>query len=118
MLAYHELEYDIPEQHRQDEAILRLVRMTTIEPDDVGTHMDASVEVELADGSTHKRASSEAPQAIFFHDRATAIDLFERRLAGLGFPAGRGRETATALLDAAAGRGTMNMRALLDRLAG
>ena len=116
MLAYHELEYDIPEQHRRDEKILRLVRMTTIEPDDEGTHMDASVEVELADGSKRKRASREAPQTIFFHDRATAIDLFERRLAGLGYPAGRGREAATALLDAAVGRGTMDMRGLLNRV--
>jgi hypothetical protein len=78
--------------------------------------MDASVEVELADGTRCRRASREAPQTIFFHDRATAIDLFERRLAALGYPAGRGRDTATALLDAAGGRGKLDMRGLIDRV--
>jgi 2-methylcitrate dehydratase PrpD len=116
MLAYHELEYDIPDQRRQDDKILRLVRMTTIEPDDDGTHMDASVEVALADGGTRKRASKAAPQTIFFHDRATAIDLFEQRLVRCGYPAGRGRDLATVVLDAAAGRGALDMRTLLDQL--
>jgi hypothetical protein len=117
MLAYHALEYDIPEGHRQDEKIMRLVALTAVEPDDDGTHMDASVEVELSDGTTRKRACNEAPANIFFHDRLIAIDLFEQRLAGLGFPAGRGRDLATAVLDTAAGRGTLNVRMLLDRLA-
>jgi len=116
MLANGALEYDIPENHRQDENILRLVRLSTVEPDDIGTHMDASVEVELADGSRRKHLSREAPQTIFFHDRATAIGLFEQRLVGCGYPAGRGRDIATALLDAAAGLGAMDIRTLLDRL--
>jgi len=81
MLAYGELEYEIPEQHRQDRKILALVDVTTIEPDDEGTHMDASVEVELADGSRRMRASKEAPATLFFHDRAMATRLFEQRLA-------------------------------------
>ena len=99
MLACKELEYDIPEQRRQDEKIMRLVRLTTIEPHD-DTHMDASVEVELADGSRRKAASKDAPQTIFFHDRATASALFERRLALCGYPAGHGTATAAMVFDA------------------
>ena len=116
MLAHGELEYDIPEQHRQDEAILRLVRVTTIEPDDEGTHLDASVEVELADGTRRKRDAREAPANLIFHDRPMATSLFEQRLARCGFPAGHGVATATALLDAAEGGGALDISAVLDRI--
>jgi 2-methylcitrate dehydratase PrpD len=117
MLAYGELEYDIPEQHRQDATILRLVRMTTIEPDDDGTHMDASVELELADGSRRKSAAKDVPQTIFFHDRATASELFERRLALCGYPAGHGSAIAAVVFDAACRGNPLTVRAVLDRLA-
>jgi 2-methylcitrate dehydratase PrpD len=116
MLAYGELEYDIPEQHRQDEKILALVTMTTIEPDDEGTHMDASVEVELADGSKRMRASRQAPPNLFFHDRAMAVRLFERRLVRCGFPAGHGRTIATSLFRAVGDGGSLGIRELLDRI--
>jgi 2-methylcitrate dehydratase PrpD len=114
MLAYGKLEYDIPEQHRQDEAILRLVRASVVEPHDE-THMDASVAIELADGTWHERATKEAPPTIFFHDRATAIALFERRLSGCGFAAGRGQAIAVRAFEAVAGD-TLGIGGLLDQL--
>jgi 2-methylcitrate dehydratase PrpD len=117
MLAYGKLEYDIPEQHRQDPAILRLVQASVIEPHD-DTHMDASVALELADGTRHERASKEAPQTIFFHDRATAVALFERRLVGCGFAAGRGEAIARAVFAAAEGRAEMGVGEIVDRLGG
>ena len=116
MLAYGALEYDIPEQHRADEKILRLVRVTTIEPDDEGTHMDASVTLELADGTKRTGAAKDAPQTIFFHDRDTAIALFEQRLAQCGFAAGQGEAMADALFNATERRGVLTIRALLDRI--
>jgi hypothetical protein len=116
MLACGELEYDIPEQHRQDEKILALVNMTTIEPDDEGTHMDASVEVELADGSTRRRTARQAPANLFFHDQAMATRLFERRLVRCGFPAGHGETIATALFRAVRDGGGFGIRELLDRI--
>jgi 2-methylcitrate dehydratase PrpD len=115
MLAHGRLEYDIPEQHRQDEEILRLVRASVVEPHDE-THMDASVVLELADGTRHERATKEAPQTIFFHDRATAVALFDQRLAGCGFAAGRGEEIASAVFEAAAGRTAIALAELLDRI--
>ena len=116
MLAYGELEYEIPEQHRQDENILRLVNMTTIEPDDAGTHMDASVEVELADGSKRTRATKEAPANLFFHDRTMATRLFEQRLVRCGFPAGHGEAIATSLFRAVGDGGGLGIGELLDRV--
>jgi 2-methylcitrate dehydratase PrpD len=116
MLACKELEYDIPEQHRQDEKIMRLVRMTTIEPHDE-THMDASVEIELTDGSRRRAASKDAPQTIFFHDRATASALFERRLTLRGYPAGHGAALAATVFDAAQGGTPLAIRTIIDRLA-
>jgi hypothetical protein len=90
--------------------------MTTIEPDDEGTHMDASVEVELADGSKRMRASRQAPPNLFFHDRAMAVRLFERRLVRCGFPAGHGRTIATSLFRAVGDGGSLGIRELLDRI--
>jgi hypothetical protein len=116
MLAYGELEYEIPEQHRQDRKILAVVDVTTIEPDDEGTHMDASVEVELADGSRRMRASKEAPATLFFHDRAMATRLFEQRLVRCGFPRGHGEAMATSLFEAVQDGGSLDIRALLDRI--
>jgi 2-methylcitrate dehydratase PrpD len=116
MLAYGALEYDIPERHREDEKILRLVAMTTIEPDDDGTHMDASVAVELADGSKRMRAAKEAPATLFFHDRAMATRLFEQRLVGCGLPAGHGEAIATSLFDAVRNGGALGIGELLDRV--
>jgi hypothetical protein len=116
MLAYGELEYEIPEQHRQDEKILALVDMTTIEPDDDGTHMDASVTVELADGSKRMRATKEVLATLFFHDRAMATHLFEQRLVRCGFPAGHGEAIATSLFDAAREGGGLAIREMLDRV--
>jgi hypothetical protein len=116
MLAYGELEYEIPEQHRQDRKILAVVDVTTIEPDDEGTHMDASVEVELADGSRRMRASKEAPATLFFHDRAMATRLFEQRLVRCGFPHGHGEAIATSLFEAVQDGGSLDIRALLDRI--
>jgi 2-methylcitrate dehydratase PrpD len=115
MLTYGRLEYDIPEQHRQDEAILRLVRASAVEPHDE-THMDASVVLELADGTRRERAASEALRTTFFHDRATAVALFERRLAGCGVAAGRGEAIANRVFDATAGRGALGIDDLLDQL--
>jgi hypothetical protein len=116
MLAYGELEYDIPEQHRQDEKILALVNVTTIEPDDEGTHMDASVEVELADGSRRMRAIKDAPANLFFHDQAMAVALFEQRLVRCGFPAGRGEALAASLFRAVGEGGSFGIRQLFDRI--
>jgi hypothetical protein len=116
MLAYGELEYEIPEQHRQDRKILAVVDVTTIEPDDEGTHMDASVEVELADGSRRMRASKEAPATLFFHDRAMATRLFGQRLVRCGFPHGHGEAIATSLFEAVQDGGSLDIRALLDRI--
>ena len=78
--------------------------------------MDASVEVELADGSTRVGAAKDAPQTIFFHDRATATALFERRLVRCGFAAGQGAAIAAVLFDGRQGGAALTVRALLDRI--
>jgi 2-methylcitrate dehydratase PrpD len=116
MLAHGELEYEIPEQHRQDEKIMALVDVTTIEPDDEGTHMDASVEVELADGSKRMRASREAPANLFFHDQPMAVQLFEQRLVRCGFPAGHGAAIAASLFGAVRDGGALGIGELLDHV--
>lgn len=118
MLRYGRLDYDMGVEHRQDPEIMALVAKTTVEPDDIGTHLDATVEIELQDGTRHRRNSREAPQVLVFQDEAQATDVFERRLSGAGMPAAEARGLAADVLASAGNGGAMSIRALLDRLTG
>jgi 2-methylcitrate dehydratase PrpD len=115
MLAYGELEYDVALARRQDPNILRLVERTTIEPHD-GTHLEATVAVEFADGSRVERRSDESPRNLVFQDPPTATGGLESRLSRCGFPAGTGEAIARTVFDAAAGQTGLTMSELLDRL--
>ncbi|WP_246668662.1 MmgE/PrpD family protein [Bradyrhizobium sp. UNPF46] len=118
MLRYGRLNYDMGVEHRQDPEIMALVAKTTVEPDDIGTHLDASVEIELQDGTRHRRNSREAPQVLVFQDEARAADVFENRMSGAGMPAAEARSLAVDVLAAAGNGGSMPIRTLLDRLTG
>ena len=99
MLVYGELEYDKPQDHREDLDILRLVPLIEIEPDDGGNPYDADVTVELDDGTSATRSASEAPRSLLFHDRPTAAALFEKRLVATGRTRGAGTAQAQQLFD-------------------
>lgn len=116
MLRYGRLDYDMGVEHRQDPEILALVAKTTVEPDDIGTHLDATVEIEMQDGTRHRRSSREAPQVLVFQDETRAADVFASRLSGAGMPAAEGRSLASDTLASAGNGGQMPIRALLDRL--
>lgn len=116
MLRYGRLDYDMGVEHRQDPEIMALVGKTTVEPDDIGTHLDATVELEMQDGARHRRTAREAPKVLVFQDEARATEVFENRLAGAGMPAGEGRSLATEIFVSAGNGGSMPVRALLDRL--
>ena len=113
MLVYGELEYDKPQDHRQDAAILRLASLVEIEPDDDGGPYDADVTVELEDGTRATRSASQAPRALLFHDRPTATALIEHRMAVTGRPAGTGTRMAQALFDVVDGRRSIGSRDFL-----
>ncbi|WP_407179790.1 MmgE/PrpD family protein [Bradyrhizobium sp. STM 3562] len=118
MLRYGRLDYDMGAEHRQDSEIMALVAKTTIEPDDTGTHLDATVEIEMQDGARHRRSSCEAPQGLVFQDERRAADVFESRLSGAGLPAAEARSLAADVLASARNGGSMPIRGLLDRLTG
>lgn len=113
MLVYGELEYDKPQDHRQDPDILRLVPLVEIVPDDDGGPYDADVTVELDDGSRATRSASEAPRAQLFHDRPTASVLIERRMTASGRPRGSGTALAQAVFAAVDGHAVMTTREFL-----
>lgn len=115
MLVYGELEYDKPQDHRQDPAILRLIPLIEIVPDDGGNPYDADVTVELEDGSRVTRSAAQAPRALLFHDRPTAVALFQQRLGATGRGAAAGARTAQALFDCVDGSTHMTCREFLGR---
>ena len=118
MLRYGRLDYDMGVEHRQDPEIMALVEKTTVEPDDVGTHLDATVEIEMGDGARHRRAAKDAPRTLIFQDEARATEVFESRLAGSGSPAGAASRLAAEVFASVKKDGSMPIRSVLDRLAG
>jgi len=118
MLIYGELGYAIGVERRQDARIAALIAKTTIVPDDVGNHLDASVELEMEDGTRHRRIARESPRTLVFQDPARATDVFEQRLAGAGCAAGLGRALAADILASAAADGRLPIRTIIDRLTG
>ena len=116
MLVYGDLEYDKPQDHREDPDILRLVPLIEIEPDDDGNPYDADVTVELDDGTRRTRSAAQAPRSLLFHDRPTASALFEQRLAASGRPAGAGTRMAQALFGCVDGTANLSCRDFLRQV--
>jgi 2-methylcitrate dehydratase PrpD len=115
MLAYGELGYDAALSKRTDPRILRIVEVTTVVPHD-GHALDATVEVDLADGTRVRRDASQSPRDLIFQDRNRATSVFERRLAQSGLPAASGRRLADAVFDAVERDAALGIRAVLDGL--
>jgi 2-methylcitrate dehydratase PrpD len=116
MLRYGRLDYEMGVAHRQDTEIMALVRKTTVEPDNIGTHLDATVELELETGARHRRTARDAPAVLVFQDEARATEVFESRLASAGIPAGEATSLAAEIFASARSGGSMPVRRLLDRL--
>ncbi|MGY3604132.1 MULTISPECIES: MmgE/PrpD family protein [unclassified Bradyrhizobium] len=116
MLRYGRLDYEMGAEHQRDPEILALVEKTTVLPDDVGTHLDATVEVETDDGGRYRRIAREAPRTLIFQDEARATGVFEARMARLGFPSGAASRLAAEVFASARNGGAMPIRALLDRV--
>lgn len=116
MLVYGELEYDKPQEHRQDPSILRLIPLMEIVPDDGGNPYDADVTVELDDGTRLTRSAAEAPRALLFHDRATAAALFQQRLGATGRNANAAGRMAQALFGCVDGTTNMTCRDFLGQV--
>ncbi len=115
MLAHGELGYDVALNKRADPRILKLVEVTEIRPHD-GEPLDATVEVELADGKRLCREASESPRTLIFQDRAQATAVFERRLATENFPAGAARRLADAIFESVEKDAALGIRTVLDEL--
>ncbi|MGL3213571.1 MmgE/PrpD family protein [Bradyrhizobium sp. BR 1433] len=116
MLRYGRLDYEMGVEHRQDREIMTLVEKTIVEPDAIGTHLDATVELEMENGGRLRRTAREAPKVLVFQDEARAIEVFDSRLAGTGIPAGEGASLAAEVFASARSGGSMPVRRLLDRL--
>lgn len=99
MLVYGELEYDKADRHREDPRILALVPRIIVLPDDEGTHLDARVEVELADGRVLAREAREAPATWLYPTARTASDTFVERIGRAGGSSAVALALAAALFD-------------------
>jgi len=110
MLVHGELEFDKPQDHRDDPEILRLVPLVEILPiDDCGPHF-AQVMVELVDGTRLVRSAADAPRTLLHHDRPTATALIENRMMSSGRAAGHGTRIAETVYAAVDGRAAMSTR--------
>ena len=116
MLTYGRLDYALSLDHRDDPRILRLVERITVEPEADGTPYDATVEIELADGSTVRRTARESPRTLLFHDRKTAVDVLDTRLSQAGCSQGAGPAVAAAVFEAVDQGADVGIGAMLDRL--
>ncbi|GEC55121.1 2-methylcitrate dehydratase PrpD [Bradyrhizobium japonicum] len=116
MLRYGRLDYEMGVEHRQDREIMTLVEKTIVEPDAIGTHLDATVELEIENGGRLRRTAREAPKVLVFQDEVRATEVFDSRLAGTGIPAGEGASLAAEVFASARSGGSMPVRRLLDRL--
>jgi 2-methylcitrate dehydratase PrpD len=116
MLRYGRLDYDMGVAHRQDPGIMALVENTTVLPDDIGTHLDATVEIETDDGTLHQRTAREAPTSMVFPDEARATEVFEERLVAAGHAAGKASRLAAEIFASARNGGSMPIRTVLDRI--
>lgn len=114
MLTFGELDYDINRDRRDDPTVLRLAGIATIVPDDVGGPEDSTVELRMKDGTVRARSSREAPRTLLYHDRATATALIEKRLARMGWAAGRGDAFAAALFRHIDARSAVSIGELLN----
>jgi 2-methylcitrate dehydratase PrpD len=115
MLVYGDLGYDVALSKRTDPRILRLVEVTDVLPHD-GMALDASVEVELLDGTRLRHEATESPRHLIFQDRKQATSVFERRLAETGLPAGSGQSLADTVFDAVEKDLSLGIGAVLDGL--
>ncbi len=118
MLRYGRLGYDMGVEQRRNPEIMSLVEKTTVLPDDVGTHLDAAVEIEMDDGTCRRRTAREAPRSLVFQDEARATEVFEGRLAGSGTLPGEAGRLAAEVFASARNGGSMPVRMLLDRIIG
>lgn len=113
MLALGDLEYDVPFARREDPEIHRLVDLVTVEPHD-DTQYDATVEVELTDGTIRIREAHESPRTLLFHDVETARELLRRRLARIGGSAALADDLANLVFGSQSG--ATRITEVLDKL--
>ena len=81
---------------QSDEALLPSI---IVLPDDEGTHLDARVEVELADGRVLAREAREAPATWLYPTARTASDTFVERIGRAGGSSAVALALAAALFD-------------------
>jgi len=113
MLLFGDLEYDVSLEQRDNPTLLKLVQKSTVVPNDLGTKLDAEITVVMSDQSVRVRHAADAPSTWLYHDPATALAIFEKRMSACGFDSKDSREFASALFDPKARSQSIGI--LLDR---
>lgn len=116
MLAYGELGYEMGVEKRADPRILALIDKISVQPDDEGGALDATIDIELDDGRVHRRTARESTETLIFQDEPRASEVFEERLTKAGYSAGFGRALAAEVFAAARDGGDVPIRTIIDRL--
>lgn len=85
-LLFGPLTYKTYTQRLTDPDIAALIEKTHVIPESGYGYLDASVEVETADGRRVSASAQDLPSALFFRDAATAVAAFRALLDETGHP--------------------------------
>lgn len=116
MLVLGKLDYAVNRDLRQNEDILRLAGLATIEADHIGGPEDSLVEVTMFDGSIVSRHASEAPKTLLYHDRESAVSLFTKRAESVGHNQTAAEGLASSVFEHIDGKRKKSVSELLDGL--
>lgn len=83
-LLHGRLRYALYETALGDPSVTALIDRIRVVPEPSYTYLDASVDIEIADGTHVQRRADELPRSLFFRDEASALDAFEDLMMEVG----------------------------------
>lgn len=83
-LAYGRLRYRLYESVTGDRSVTELIERIRVVPEPSYGYLDASVDIELADGGHVRCSADELPRSMFYRDEASAIDAFDDLMGEVG----------------------------------
>lgn len=83
-LLYGPIRYEFYDRLLTDPSVTELIDRIQVVPEPEFGYLDASVDIELADGSHVRRGANELPRSLFFRDEATASVAFHDLMIEVG----------------------------------
>lgn len=83
-LAHGRLRYRLYESALGTRSVTDLIDRIRVVPEASYGYLDASVDIELADGSHVRYSADKLPQSMFYRDQSSAIDAFNELMSEVG----------------------------------